>query len=42
MVTGIEHLGVCAKDSTALKDWYVKTFGTKVVYDNMKPYLIFA
>lgn len=36
MVTGIEHLGVCAKDSAALKDWYVKTFGTKVVYDNGK------
>ena len=33
---GIEHLGVCAKDSKALTDWYVKTFGTKVVYDNGK------
>lgn len=36
MVKGIEHIGVAAKDSKALTDWYVKTFGTKIVYDNGK------
>ena len=33
---GIEHLAVLAKDTEALKDWYAKTFGGKVVYDNGK------
>ncbi|MFA7636869.1 MAG: VOC family protein [Monoglobales bacterium] len=36
MITGIEHVAVCAKDSTKLKDWYVKMFDFKVVYDNGK------
>lgn len=36
MVKGIEHIGVAAKDSKTLADWYVKTFGTKIVYDNGK------
>lgn len=36
MVKGIEHIGVVAKDSRKLTDWYVKTFGTKIVYDNGK------
>ncbi|MBR4173383.1 MAG: VOC family protein [Clostridia bacterium] len=36
MVKGIEHIGVVAKDSKALTDWYCKTFGTKIVYDNGK------
>ena len=36
MVKGIEHIGIAAKDSKRLTDWYVKTFGTKVVYDNGK------
>ena len=36
MVKGIEHIGVVAKDSKTLTDWYVKTFGTKIVYDNGK------
>ena len=36
MVTGIEHIGICAKDTVALKDWYMKVFGEKIVYDNGK------
>lgn len=36
MVTGIEHLGIVARDTAALKNWYLKVFGGKVVYDNGK------
>lgn len=36
MITGIEHIAVCAKDTAKLKDWYVKMFDFKVVYDNGK------
>lgn len=36
MVYGIEHTAIAAKDSKALADWYVKTFGCKIVYDNGK------
>lgn len=36
MITGIEHIAVCAKDTAALKDWYVKMFDFEVVYDNGK------
>ena len=36
MIPGIEHIAVCAKDTAALKDWYVKMFDFKVVYDNGK------
>lgn len=32
----LEHVGICAKDTTALKDWYTKLFNFKVVYDNKK------
>ena len=32
----LEHVGLCAKDTAALKDWYVKLFNFKVVYDNGK------
>lgn len=32
----LEHVGICAKDTTLLKDWYVKLFGFEVVYDNKK------
>lgn len=32
----LEHVGICAKNTIALKDWYVKLFGFKVVYDNKK------
>ncbi len=36
MIVGIEHIAVCAKDTAKLKDWYVKMFDFKVVYDNGK------
>lgn len=36
MIKGIEHIGICAKDTDALKDWYVKLFGLKIVYENNK------
>ena len=32
----LEHVGICAKDTTALKNWYVKLFDFKVVYNNKK------
>ena len=32
----LEHIAICAKDTTALKDWYVKLFDFEVVYDNKK------
>lgn len=36
MIKGIEHIAICAKDTDKLKDWYVKLFGFKVVYENQK------
>lgn len=36
MVKGIEHVAIFAKDTDSLKDWYVKMFDFKVVYDNGK------
>lgn len=36
MKIGMEHVGICAKDTMALKDWYVKVFNFEVVYDNKK------
>lgn len=36
MIKGIEHVAVASKDTAALRDWYVKIFGMKVVYDNGK------
>lgn len=36
MVSGIEHLAIASYDTAALKDWYMKIFGGKVVYDNGK------
>ena len=32
----LEHIGICAKDTIKLKDWYVKLFDLKIVYDNKK------
>lgn len=32
----LEHIGICAKDTIMLKDWYVKLFKLKTVYDNKK------
>ena len=36
MITGIEHVAIMAKDTAALKDWYIKLFDFKTVYDNGK------
>lgn len=36
MILGIEHIGIAAKDSTALKDWYMDMFPLKVIRDNGK------
>jgi glyoxylase I family protein len=30
----IEHLGLPARDPRALKDWYVRTLGAEVVFEN--------
>lgn len=32
----LEHVAICAKDTIALKDWYIKLFNFKVVYNNKK------
>lgn len=36
MIKGIEHIGICSKDTDALKDWYIKLFNLTVVYENAK------
>lgn len=36
MITGIDHVAIFAKDTEALKDWYMKLFEFKQVYDNGK------
>lgn len=36
MIKGVEHIGICARDTDSLKDWYVNLFGLKVVYENKK------
>lgn len=36
MVSGIEHIAIASYNTAALKDWYMKIFGGKVVYDNGK------
>lgn len=36
MFTGVEHTGLAARDTCAMADWYVKTFGLKIVSDNGK------
>lgn len=36
MVHGIEHTAIASKNTKALADWYVDTFGCKIVYDNGK------
>ena len=30
----VEHIGLAAQDTTALKDWYVRVLGARVVFDN--------
>ena len=36
MVKGIEHIAIFARDTAALKEWYVKMFDFKQVYENDK------
>ena len=36
MITGVEHIGIYAKDSKALKEWYENVFDFEQVYDNKK------
>ncbi|MCL2293419.1 MAG: VOC family protein [Spirochaetes bacterium] len=36
MITGIEHLAIFSSDTAKLKDWYIKMFDFKQVYDNGK------
>jgi len=31
MITGIEHIGIAAEDTTALADWYCETLGFRIV-----------
>ena len=30
----LEHLGLAARDTAALKDWYVRVLGARVLFDN--------
>jgi glyoxylase I family protein len=30
----LEHIGLAAQDTTALKNWYVRVLGARVVFDN--------
>ena len=30
----LEHIGLAAQDTTALKDWYVRSLGARVVFTN--------
>ena len=34
MKSTLEHLGLSARDPVILKEWYVKTLGASVVFDN--------
>ena len=34
MKISVEHLGLPARDPTALKDWYVKVLGAEVAFEN--------
>ena len=36
MINGVEHIAICARDTKALTDWYVKMFGFSICYDNGK------
>ena len=36
MVKGIEHIAIAARDTAALKEWYIRVFDFKQVYDNGK------
>ena len=34
MITGIEHIGLYAKDTKKLADWYVENMNAKIVFTN--------
>lgn len=36
MIDGIEHVAICARDTKALTEWYVKNFDFTVIDDNGK------
>lgn len=36
MIDGIEHVAICARDTKALTEWYVKNFNFTVIDDNGK------
>jgi len=36
MIKGIEHIAIFSSNTEALKDWYIKLFDFKQVYDNGK------
>lgn len=36
LISGIEHVGIAARDSAALRDWYVRHLGCEVVFDDGK------
>ncbi len=36
MIKGIEHIAIFSSDTAKLKDWYIKLFDFKQVYDNGK------
>lgn len=36
MIQGIEHIAILAKNTAALKDWYVKMFDFRIISDNGK------
>ena len=33
----VEHIGLAARDTVALKDWYVRVLGTREVFNDGKP-----
>lgn len=35
-MVAIEHIGIAARDTVELKNWYLRIFGFEVVYDNKK------
>ena len=34
MITGIEHVAICSRNSTELKEWYKRVFEFQQVYEN--------
>ena len=34
MFQGLEHVGIAARDSKALAEWYIRAFGLRIVYED--------